>query len=788
MVKTSKLLRKINIREVKNNWPQFLAVIFIAFLAITLFSGLTSSWKTLDKRLATLNNDANTLDVLVYADNVSDTDFNYVKELPNVTTAERRLSISGNVNSSVIQIIVNEDTPTINKPVVKEYKKGVYLDKATAKRLNLVKGDTITVLVSDVVNIDEELLMFLDSHTTNKNIFRDDLCFSFVIDDLMYHPESTQRTDLSNGILSLTMDAIIDNLNNQIENNFDSQIQEALKEKVRSSIFFNQLLIKSDDADGVMNKLNSYYENAESSLIMMLDRQGLPSMIVVRNDIIQGEKLTYVFPVIFFIVSILVILTTTSQLIFRERTLIGSMKAIGVKDSEIYWHYMKFSCLLCLIGGSLGLIVGPLIIPNVMGIKYDILYCLPKSGIVFFSLASFLVLVIMLLIASLVSIFVSHHQINLMPAIGMRGENISIHNHKAINVNVNWSLKLALRNIWQKKTRALMVIIGLAGTTALFLAGFGITNTLNNSIDVEIYENFAYDISISYNINKQNAYEDIKQLGVNIEEYAKIPIKAVGTKAKDTSLYIIDEKSSIFKYELKNNDCIITKKISELSGVKKGEAINIIYGTKKYSFIVTDIFDSAITQGIFINDHDGSKIYSLKTNAWVKYDGNLEQMVESIEKIEGVSKAFSITTYRRDADDILGSVNLITITLKVFACLLAVVVLYNLALLNYKERSRDIATLKVIGYHDGEILLSIVIEMMTLTTIGGLIGLTLGMPILKLLLMINENEILTFIYHIKVESYLFSLGLTIITSFIVNLFLGGRIKKIPMVESLKSVE
>ena len=116
------------------------------------------------------------------------------------------------------------------------------------------------------------------------------------------------------------------------------------------------------------------------------------------------------------------------------------------------------------------------------------------------------------------------------------------------------------------------------------------------------------------------------------------------------------------------------------------------------------------------------------------------------------------------------------------------VVLYNLALLNYNERQRDIATLKVLGYRQHEILMSIVIEMMILTTIGALFGLTLGYPILKLLLTINENEILTYIYHIKPLSYVLSFGLTFITSLLVNLFLGLRIKKILMVVSLKSVE
>lgn len=791
MVKTNALLRKKNFREIKKNWKQFLAVILIAALAITLFSGLTASWKTLERRVNKLNSQGNMLDLIIYTNNADSEVINYLEGLDSVSKVERRMTLVGYAESRAMTIYLTEGVPSISRPVVDELTDGVYVDSDTALRLDLHKGDTIKVSIPNTFSLDDSFLGMLDSslNPQGNNILRSDFYFEYEIKDIMYHPEATQKSSLNGGLISMNYQMLIDSLNEQIDENYNAMVSGTIKNLLQSKLVYNQIVIKSDDVLELKNQVNSYYESSSNILLMMFDKDSLPSTIVVKNDIIQGQKLTYVFPVIFFLVSILVILTTTSQLIFRERILIGSMKAIGLKNRTIYAHYVKFSVLLCFIGGVIGLIVGPLLIPSIMGIKYDLLYSLPRVGLDMLEPISIVILLGMMVIAGLVSVIVSYKQIHLVPAMSMRGEIIVNHSRVSKNArNISWSLKLAIRNILQKKSRALMVIIGLTGTTALFLAGFGITNTLNHSIDIEMNVNFPYDINISYDTSGVSPYEELISMeGLYVEEYAKIPVKAVGKNLRDTSLYIVNQNSLIFSKEV-NDGCIVTKKIADLAGLKEGDTVTIVYGVLKYELLVSSIFDSAMTQGVFVNTETGKQIYSGKTNAWIKTDLDLDQTLDAILEIEGVGSGYDRVSYRKSADDVLGTVNMITTTLKVFAALLAVVVLYNLALLNYNERQRDIATLKVLGYRQHEILMSIVIEMMILTTIGALFGLSLGYPILKLLLTINENEILTYIYHIKPLSYVLSFGLTFITSLLVNLFLGLRIKKIQMVESLKSVE
>ena len=154
----------------------------------------------------------------------------------------------------------------------------------------------------------------------------------------------------------------------------------------------------------------------------------------------------------------------------------------------------------------------------------------------------------------------------------------------------------------------------------------------------------------------------------------------------------------------------------------------------------------------------------------------------------GVQSVTTTEDTLQTAEDILATVRIITATVKVFAVLLAVVVLYNLSLLNFRERFRDIATLKVLGIPNGQIAASLIWESMALTLVGTLIGLPLGYPVMVLMLTINQTELLTFLYLIQPLSYLISAAITLVTSFAVNFLLGKRVRKVKMIESLKSVE
>lgn len=249
-----------------------------------------------------------------------------------------------------------------------------------------------------------------------------------------------------------------------------------------------------------------------------------------------------------------------------------------------------------------------------------------------------------------------------------------------------------------------------------------------------------------------------------------------------------------FKPDYNNDDCLISSKVAKELGCSSGDAITFIYDGKQYTVTITKVVDFCISQGIFISknyfENQEQKLSFKPTGCWVMTDDTTynEEISNQIKDIDGIISSMSMAQTREHANNTIASIKVMTLTVKVFAILLAIVVLYNLALLNFKERIKDIATLKVLGFSKLEIGSSFIIEIITLTFVGSLIGLFFGKPLLIAVLSINENPLLSYIYYIKPISYILTVLLTCGTSLCINLFFAGLTRKVQMVESLKSVE
>lgn len=215
-----------------------------------------------------------------------------------------------------------------------------------------------------------------------------------------------------------------------------------------------------------------------------------------------------------------------------------------------------------------------------------------------------------------------------------------------------------------------------------------------------------------------------------------------------------------------------------------------MFQNKSFLVEVTSVQDFCISQGVFLSKAFTEEIEFKPTAAWIKTtdEGLNDQVASTISSIDHVLSTLTIAEMRVRADDVISSIKVMTWTIKIFAILLAVVVLYNLALLNFKERTKDIATLKVLGFSKFEVASSFIIEIITLTFFGALIGLCFGYPLLVAVLSINENPLLSYIYHINPLSYGLTVLITCGTSLFINLFFAFLTNKVQMVESLKSVE
>ncbi len=763
------LFRK-TLREIKENINQYITVIIIAILSVTLFTGIYANWQDFAYKVDLIYQKSNMADAIVMTDNNQQDIKTYLDS--NSINYEERLYLLGTVkNYNVIVASFNEKS-TIDIPAYASVDKidasMVLVDENFLIKNELNINDTFTLNVSNINILGIEL---------------SNIALEFTISGTMTHPEALDNSEYQPNFLYIGEEAIAKAIN-QLYTNINIDIILNIIPSL-----YNQILIKDLNAASVIDYINNNY-----TTLYALNRSDLPSNMNIEADIIQAKQLIYIFPIIFYLVALLIILTSISQLIDKEQKNIGLLKALGYSNWEILMHYTNIFVILCLIGGIIGIILGPLIIPAVMNQKYDILYQIPNIATPIFRPFYLLSVLLLIVIVYLTAIIALTNILKKVPATSIRGENsynmkATLFDHLPTKKENFLTLKMALRNMKRKISRTLMVLFGVMGCSALLLCGFGIEDTLDNSIATE-KELIPFDITLSYNTNislKEN-YKNISNI-LYADEYTKLQVNIINDKMISSYLFILPETSHIFVPTYDEFSCLISSKVANEINAQAGDKIRFIYDGISYDVTITDIVDLSLSQGIFIS-RASNLLDIAPNNCWVKLNDNTksEDTLEEFLSIDDISSGMTMSELEQEAENRLSSIRIMTNTIKIFAILLAIVVLYNLALLNFKERIKDIATLKVLGFSHKEIAASFLIEILILTVAASLLGLAIGYPLMYGVLVINENPLLSYLYNINISSYIYTLLLTGGFGIMVNLLMSTFINKVKMVESLKAVD
>ena len=831
------ILFKKTLRDLKKGWLQFLAIIFISTLAITLFVGLSANAQSLENRVNDFYKGGNMADIWTYVSYIESSDDEAITNaVGDKGQYERRLSMSTKLNGADATALISKEMPTINKPYRTDNTKDNHFfivdenfKSSTVSTETIKAGDeaTVTIDLTNFINnleIGEDELELLDdlakgdteSERKANNIFRQGkMEFNFVVTGTMLHPENVQNSSFSDAVYLLDYDYFIDSFGEMVRNSFRVDIADLFEEifgelDFDSYIMYNQFVIKLDkqkDVGPVKKEIEEYFstKGEDTNLLYITTKDTLPSNAVIQNDITQARQLTYIFPMIFFVVAILVTLTTLSQIIIKERTQIGTLKAIGLSRLTIFMHYLILAFLIAGVGILLGSIIGPLLLPNIMGIKYGILYTLPPMQYTFPVFEFLLVSGALLLATFLVTLYVTHKELKLNPVESMRPASLS--NLKAkkqtkIN-NKMFATKMAFRNIRMDIFKSIMVIIGVLGCTALLVCGFGIDNTLDNGVSKDVAAYYCGDLSMGYQAGSKSQIDDIKNtpydgstLGdhiESIEEFTKMPATiSFNEKMADYSVIGVKYNSDFFGFPVSENNLSISSKVARELGLKVNDEVSFTVFGAAYKGKIEYIFDTFTVHSIIFNNElsEYQSIVKTRTNAWInlKNKSEVNLIKAALESKSGISSVATKKESNDKINSIMSSISYMTMAVKIFAVLLAIVVLYNLVLLNYRERTRDIATLKVLGFTKFEIAKSLIFEVMFLTTIGIIFGLLLGKPMQVLVLMVNETPLVDFLYTTYPSTYIIGFLLTFGTAMVTNLLLSNLTGKIKMVESLKSVE
>lgn len=773
----NRLFRKLTTRTIRTNFKQFVSVILIVLLGVMLLSGFITNSYTFKRSIDRYFDETNMARTWLYVDGVNSSDREFFES--NRISYDERLYLETNANITGISQTNNAkiyvSAGKISTPYIESGIAGCLIDKNVAKNNNIsVTFDSIKFPLSySYGGTDIELdLEFNISGTMNL-----DEC----ADSYSAWPVFIQE------------DLFLNELNSKIASKLkELGVPEENIVKVQQ-MHYNQVLLTTDEQE-VIDKVKAYYDTADSNLLYVLGRDSIESVVLLNSEINQSRKMIYVFPVIFLVVSILVILTTIDQLVLQEKQKIGTLKSIGIPDRKILRHYSKFGGILCAIGAIIGIILGVLVIPKIMFIKYNLVYSIPSDfvnlNVPFWWLI--LVFVGVVLLGYLVSLSSCYQVLHKKPIECLRFDVGT--NSKAFKKNkgrfkkVPLSVKMATRNVRLKPMRTLMATLGIAGCVALLICGFGIGDTLKNSIANDYGRVFSYDVTSTYNTEdfeeKLQGLEGLK----HYEKYERIYAEARnGDVSKNINVYFISENSAFTQFKLGEGEIFVSKSIADTLRVDEGSEISIKINGEEKQFKINIIGETSILNGIYIAGESGILPALKTTGVWLSADSP-DDAVKFLNTINGTNAAKTMQSLKEDSNNKISSIDLMMNTLKFFAIMLAVVVLLNLIFLILKERTRELATLKVLGKDLIHITLSIYFEVLFMAIIGLIVGMCLGYPLMVLVLTVNKIEVVNFLFSISPVSFVYAALIVLLTQVAMTVFGYFKIKKINMIESLKSVE
>ena len=531
-----------------------------------------------------------------------------------------------------------------------------------------------------------------------------------------------------------------------------------------------------------------------------------------------------VFPVLFFLVAALISLTTMTRMVEEQRVQIGTMKALGYGKAAIAGKYIGYALIATLGGSIFGVLIGEKILPLVIIYGYMILYKhLPAILLPYhmsYAFQASAIAVACILIATIASCYkeLAAEPAELMrPAAPKQGKRILLERIGIIWKHLNFTWKSTVRNLIRYKKRFFMTIFGIGGCMALMVVGFGLKDCIYEIVSLQYEKVQFYDAATYMNddISEENRQQIQEYLDQNADIKETIEVYMQKTDVRSASgkktLYLMvpsdDEKIEDFLsfhsrtnkdevYSLKKDEVILTEKMASLLNVKVGDQLTIEDEDRgDQTVTIGAICENYMSHYLYLSPGKYEELYGkpveYNTIIYSVKDGKDDQIEKTGTKLlamDGVLNVSYTSSIEGRLDDMLRSLNLVIVVLIVSAGMLAFVVLYNLNNINITERQRELATLKVLGFYDGEVASYVYRENILLTIIGSVVGMVLGNLLHRYIILTVEVEEAMFGRQIHWQSYLYSFLFTAAFSLFVNWVMFYKLKKIDMVESLKSVE
>ncbi len=547
-------------------------------------------------------------------------------------------------------------------------------------------------------------------------------------------------------------------------------------------------------------------------------RNDNPGYSTYKNDVYIIESVGKVFPVFFFLVAMLVCLTTMTRMVEEQRTQVGTMKALGYKNGAIMAKFIVYSAIASITGAVFGIALCSFLFPEVIYYAYGMIYILPDIVHVPQVGMWLAVAAVGVFCTCAAVIMACYAELKESPAQLMRpkapkaGKRVLLERIGFIWNRLSFTYKVTIRNLFRYKKRIFMTVLGIAGCAALTLTGFGLYSSISVILEKQYSEIFNYDLIVALDTDagKRPVNAVMEELENNEISKTNLGVYMMAAEYKgigDTSLVVTDDKDALSElillrdretgevYELSDNGVIITERFSEIANLSVGDEFSfycdgILFETKvdaisenyaMHFIYMTDTLYSELSK----DDMKANMVFTVMSDTSQKAQDELAQDLMALEGVLALSfSKDTIESFKNTVENL----NYVVVLIILCAAALAFVVLYNLTNINITERIREIATIKVLGFYDGEVSAYVFRENVFLSIMGAGVGLILGVWLHTFVLSVIQAQNIMFGKGIPLWAYAAAFAMTMFFSVVVNWIMYYKLKKVSMVESLKSVE
>lgn len=813
-----------NIRKISSSYKRFLSLLFLSLLGVGFFVGIKASAPdmrvTIDKYLDSVNfYDLEIISSLglTYEDILEVKNVGNISEIEGIKSVDFvyksegleknvRVTSLGKINEV---ILIDGRLPLNNNEIV--------IDKKFLNDAELLIGNHISISNESLKNEDfvivgviESPLYFAHEYMGTTNVGNGELHYvSYVLENAFssnYYTSINLKVDGTDEMLCTDEEYL-----NLI--NFISYKIDGIK-KDREDVRFNSLFGEQ------INQMNSFglevdLNNFPKSVWYINSRDNNLSYSTFTTMVDSIDKLGNVFPLLFFLVAILISLISMSRMVDEDRTEIGTLKGLGFSNRHIISRYVIYSLSATVFGGIIGMTIGFNLFPRILWGIYESIFLIKDfvCEINFcYAVLGMSLSIICICGAAIINArrLLSEKPSELMrPKAPKAGKKILLEKISFIWNRFNFSNKISTRNIFRYKRRVIATMIGIAGSTALIVVALGIRDSINdiskfnyenvhlydqmigisdsNNVE-EVFEYLDYNPSIIHSVRANYETIDIYKNDDSIEIYLVSPYNK---DEFDNVIKLNDVNDGYNEIKLLNNKIVLSEKLAKLLEVCVGDKVGFLVDNKLKELEISNIVENYIGNYAYIDRETYINLFN-------KYDGNViflkvsyqlsDEYIQNLINLDSVSSVMSKQTMLNQTEDIISSLNSVIVVLILSSAILAFTILYNLSTINISERKREISTLKVLGFYDEEVDAYITKEMYFITIIGIVVGLFIGSKLCYYVVEITEPFDLMFAQNIKLLSYLIASFISLLFTIIVNKITHLSLKKVDMLESLKSNE